>query len=76
VPNTTIDRARQHIAAKQAAKADHGLEYRFASDLGDEIEAPDELVRGVLTHGSMTVYFGDSNSGKTFLAVSMNRPGF
>lgn len=67
----TLDRSKQQISAAMAAKVEHGLEYRFASDLGDEIEAPDELVRGVLTHGAMAVYYGDSNSGKTFLAVSM-----
>jgi RecA-family ATPase len=47
------------------------LEYCFAADLGDVVKAPDELVRGIITHGSLAVYYGDSNSGKTFLALSM-----
>lgn len=47
------------------------LQAVFASDLPLEYEAPDELIEGLLTIGSSTVIYGDSNSGKTFFALSM-----
>jgi KaiC/GvpD/RAD55 family RecA-like ATPase len=40
-------------------------------DLGDEFESPDELVEGLLTRGAGSILYGDSNSGKTFLAIDM-----
>jgi archaellum biogenesis ATPase FlaH len=41
------------------------------SDLSDEYEAPDELVEGLFCIGSLVVVYGDSNSGKTFWALSV-----
>lgn len=43
----------------------------WASDLSDAYEAPDELVEGVMTLRSVSVLYGDSNSGKTFFALSI-----
>lgn len=43
----------------------------FADDIGDEYVLPDELVQGLITKGGTSVLYGDSNSGKTFLAVSL-----
>lgn len=43
----------------------------FGDELGAEYEAPDELIEGLLVMGSLTVTYGDSNSGKTFWALAM-----
>ena len=47
------------------------LKVVFANELADEYEAPDELIEGLMTIGSTTVVYGDSNSGKTFFALSI-----
>jgi hypothetical protein len=43
----------------------------FGDQLGVDYEAPDELVEGLMTIGSAVVVYGDSNSGKTFWALSV-----
>lgn len=43
----------------------------YGDQLSSVYEAPDELVEGLLTIGSLAVLYGDSNSGKTFLALSI-----
>jgi phage/plasmid primase-like uncharacterized protein/KaiC/GvpD/RAD55 family RecA-like ATPase len=43
----------------------------FGDQLGTDYEAPDELVEGLMTIGSSVVVYGDSNSGKTFWALSV-----
>ena len=43
----------------------------FGNELGTDYEAPDELIEGLLVMGSLTVTYGDSNSGKTFWALAM-----
>jgi hypothetical protein len=43
----------------------------FGDQLGADYEAPDELVEGLMTIGSAVVVYGDSNSGKTFWALSV-----
>jgi hypothetical protein len=43
----------------------------FGDELGIDYEAPDELVEGLITIGSSVVVYGDSNSGKTFWALSV-----
>jgi putative DNA primase/helicase len=47
------------------------LKVIFGDQLGSEYEAPDELVEGLMTIGSSVVVYGDSNSGKTFWALSV-----
>ena len=47
------------------------LSVAFADELGDRYEPPDELIEGVLTVDGGSVLYGDSNSGKTFLAIDM-----
>ena len=46
------------------------LAFDMADDLA-EVDAPDELVEGLLTRGAMSVIYGDSNSGKTFLSIDI-----
>lgn len=47
------------------------LELVFGDQLGSEYAAPDELVEGLMAIGSSVVIYGDSNSGKTFWALSV-----
>jgi len=47
------------------------LKVVFGDQLSSEYEAPDELVEGLMTIGSSIVVYGDSNSGKTFWALSV-----
>ena len=47
------------------------LQVVFGDQLGSDYEAPDELVEGLMTIGSSVVVYGDSNSGKTFWALSV-----
>lgn len=47
------------------------LNYTFADELSDTYDPPDEIVEGILTAGDGSVLYGDSNSGKTFLAIDM-----
>lgn len=43
----------------------------FGDQLSDTYEAPDEVIQGLIVANSMSVIYGDSNSGKTFLALSL-----
>jgi KaiC/GvpD/RAD55 family RecA-like ATPase len=48
------------------------LEYELADQLPvDEEDFDDELIEGVIGRMAMGVLYGDSNSGKTFLAIDM-----
>jgi putative DNA primase/helicase len=47
------------------------LKVVFGDQLSSQYEAPDELVEGLMTIGSSVVVYGDSNSGKTFWALSV-----
>lgn len=43
----------------------------FANELSDDYRPPNELIENLMTIGGLTVLYGDSNSGKTFLALSL-----
>lgn len=43
----------------------------YASNLPSEYTAPDELIEDVLVNKSISILYGDSNSGKTFFAIDM-----
>lgn len=47
------------------------LQVIFGDQLNNDYEAPNELVEGLMTIGSSVVVYGDSNSGKTFWALSV-----
>lgn len=47
------------------------LDVVFADELPDTYEAPNELVQGLLTIGGGSLVYGNSNSGKTFLAIDL-----
>lgn len=56
------------------AKGDNVIEKLkaiFGDQLSNDYEAPNELVEGLITIGSTVVVYGDSNSGKTFWALSV-----
>ena len=64
------DLAALLIPAKGADVLDK-LKVVFGDELSTEYEAPNELVEGMITIGSSVVVYGDSNSGKTFWALSV-----
>lgn len=41
------------------------------ADIPDDYEAPDEIIEGLFTSKSTAMIYGDSNAGKTFLAISL-----
>lgn len=47
------------------------LDVIFADALGDAYDPPDEIVEGILTDGGASVWYGDSNSGKTFCKIDV-----
>ena len=47
------------------------LTITWADQLTNSYEPPDELVEGLLTAGDGSVLYGESNSGKTFLALDI-----
>jgi phage/plasmid primase-like uncharacterized protein len=47
------------------------LKVVFGDSLSTDYEAPNELVEDFMTIGGMAVLYGDSNSGKTFFALSL-----
>ena len=71
-PETKGERAARVVAGSFGSPAaDDALEYEFADQLGDEGDEADELVERLLTRGAMGVLYGDSNSGKTFVAIDI-----
>lgn len=47
------------------------LDWYWADQLPEEYIPPKEIIQGVLAEKSITVLYGDSNTGKTFFAVSV-----
>lgn len=47
------------------------LQVVFGDELPAAYEAPDELIEGLIVSRSVSVLYGDSNSGKTFFALSL-----
>jgi hypothetical protein len=64
------DAAAESLIAKDADVIEK-LNAIFGDELGNDYEAPNELVEGLITIGSTVVVYGDSNSGKTFWALSV-----
>lgn len=58
-------------AATEPAPPPLPLSVAFADELPDAFTPPDELVEGVLTAGDGSVWYGDSNTGKTFVLVDL-----
>ena len=66
-----MDELAMLLEAATEPPAVYPLSVAFADELTDTYTPPDELVQGVLTSGAGSVIYGDSNSGKTFLAIDM-----
>jgi putative DNA primase/helicase len=68
--------ALEVLLTKPSIKAevgdDLGLDVVFADELPAGYTPPDELIEGVFTSEDGSVMYGDSNSGKTFLAIDMS----
>lgn len=58
-------------AAGPQGAAMKALDVIFADALGDVYDPPDEIVEGILTDGGASVWYGDSNSGKTFCIIDL-----
>jgi hypothetical protein len=43
----------------------------WARDIPQQLNAPRQIVEGVLTAGSMSMFYGESNSGKSYLAIHL-----
>lgn len=50
---------------------EYPLSVAFADELPDNFTPPDEVVQGVLTAGDCSMWYGDSNSGKTFALIDL-----
>lgn len=62
------------LMAKVQAQADNAslaLKCTWAQDLPEEPEPDEQLVEGVIGRLALSVLYGDSNSGKTFLAIDI-----
>lgn len=62
-----------HYQFKQESKQSEqsNLDIILACDYPDIYSPPDELLQGILTTGATSVLYGDSNCGKTFLAIDI-----
>lgn len=70
-PAAVADRAVRRAKAHEPPLV-RRLDYVLADALPDNDEAfDDELVEGVIGRNAMAVLYGDSNSGKTFLAIDL-----
>ncbi len=58
-------------AAREPEPPPLPLSVAFADELPDTFTPPDELVQGLLTAGGGSVFYGDSNTGKTFVIVDV-----
>lgn len=47
------------------------LQAVWAHEIQDNIQFPDELIQDVLLTDGLSVFYGDSNSGKTFFTIDM-----
>lgn len=47
------------------------LQIVFGDEISPDYRPPDELIEGLFTANGMSIVYGDSNSGKTFLVLTM-----
>lgn len=57
------------MAAQPAKPTDHAIPLEWAAEQPEEIDAPRQIVEGVLTAGTMSVVYGESNSGKSYMVA-------
>src|SRR3990167_5314514 len=66
-----VNDAEEKINEKNSEKINGALDLIRASELPLEFTPPDELIEGMFVKGDGSVLYGDSNSGKTFVAIDM-----
>jgi len=49
----------------------HGLDFQYLNEILTDTMPPDELIEGVLVNGCISMIYGPSNVGKTFLAIDL-----
>jgi putative DNA primase/helicase len=62
---------RALLESAQAPHVEPPLSVVMADELPETFTPPDEIVQGVLTAGDGSVFYGDSNSGKTFFVIGL-----
>ena len=70
-PDDTEGGGQSEPQSDRAQGDKYSLDIFFADQLSDEYEPTEELVEGLLTAGDSAIFFGDSNSGKTFVSVDI-----
>ena len=66
-----LDALERLLSSASEVPTEYPLSVAFADELQEAFTPLDELVEGVLTVGDGSVLYGNSNSGKTFLAIDM-----
>jgi len=66
-----IERIGQDVKRTEAEEPAEGIAYFMADDVDALEDGIEELVERTLTYRGIACLYGDSNSGKTFLAVDM-----
>lgn len=66
-----LDALELLLSSATVPTAEFPLSVVFADELPAEYTPPDELVQGLMTAGDASVWYGDSNAGKTYLVVDL-----
>jgi hypothetical protein len=69
--NPFAQQAQATAAADTAEKHHRRLTIEYFADIGIGYERPTPLVKGLLSQGAMSVLYGDSNVGKSFVAMDL-----
>lgn len=70
-PGWEATRSDRQQVPGAASLSGHSLSVIFADELPQTYESPDELVQGVLTADGGSMWYGASNTGKTFLVIDL-----
>lgn len=70
-PDAGFDVVQALLEAAANPPVTYPVSIAFSDELGEAFDPPDELVEGMLTCGDGSMLYGDSNSGKTFLAIDI-----
>jgi hypothetical protein len=71
--NARLDLVQSRLdkAMQEAADEPSSLAWTWAADLPDAPDPEEQIVEGVIGRLALSILYGDSNSGKTFLAIDM-----
>lgn len=68
-PDGGFDTVCEILETAKEPPVSYPVSVAFADELPDRYDPPDELIEGVLTTGDGSIWYGDSNSGKTFAVI-------